>query len=219
MLAVLIIGTVLAWENIRLLNSNLSEARTSAKAAVEAANVARDSLIIENRPWLYFERRPLTRLLQNGDVTTTLATRNAGMTPALNVRGCIAVEIVTGTSPTFGLRPCVATEATVLRPGSEEVTVARAYVPNSKPPALLVPDGPTVLAVAKGASQAFVHGRFDYSDVFGVSHWAEFCEPIYRPISPLTPLELAPSIIACAKHNSMDGNTRTEDQSTERQPQ
>jgi hypothetical protein len=218
-LAVLIIGTKFAWDNIQLLNHNLREATRSANAAVDAANIARDSLVTENRPWIYFERRPLTRLLENSDITTTMAIQSRGATPALNVRGCFAIEVVTTSTPTWGLRPCYAVEINTLRPGSDQAALVQAFMPNSKPPAKLIPDHQLALNVAGGRSYVMVHGRFEYEDVFGVSHWVELCENLFPQFMAQAVGSPHPAIAACAKYNRMDANTRTENQRAERQPQ
>ena len=77
----------------------LKETQISANAASDSAKVARDSMIIANRPWCTFINQikiidPLT--IQDGKITGSFyrITKNSGKSPALKVTANVDVKIV-----------------------------------------------------------------------------------------------------------------------------
>jgi hypothetical protein len=180
--------------------------KTSAEAAKIAADAAKDSaettkiaMQLDQRAWLGIEavspEPPIPEIGKTFIVRITI--KNTGKTPARKIisRGR-GEPIRKDGKPNFSYE-AVEPFSAHLMPGVPASTlVAPMGVPGAN--TSMVVNKPVLDALADGTIAAFVHGRFEYEDIFGKPHWVTYCASLFIPFNG--------QFTFCADHNDTDDN-------------
>lgn len=199
LIAVAIYAVVAIWQGI--------SAHRSAIAARDAANVARDTLVASERPWVGISGSGngnfQLEIAENRPLSVTLYAQNVGKTPALNEIGVNKLTIVPRGNriPDFGgYSKSEAGPPAVLFPGAIATLHNDTSQPdaagNSKPPLTLQ----QVEEFKSGAVQLYVYGSIWYDDTFHTrEHRTDYCF-VYIPDLSKTIANFS----ACKTHNYAD---------------
>lgn len=126
---------------------------------------------------------------------------NTGKTPAKNVTGMIAIDVIKrGEKIDFSYAPGHANyriEAGAIFPQGSITESFEAIHHGSDRAEATVITAPLLAAIMKNQTVAVIHGRIDYSDIFGTKHWTTYCRYVFNPslISP-----------ECTRYNDTDQN-------------
>ncbi len=197
--AVIIYAAITFWQGV--------SAHRSATAARDAANVARDTLVASERPWVGISGSGngnfQLEIAENRPLSVTIYAQNVGKTPALNEIGVNKLTIVPLGSriPDFGgYSKSEAGPPVVLFPGAIATLHNDTSQPdaagNSKPPLTLQ----QVKEFKSGAVQIYVYGSIWYDDTFHTrEHRTDYCF-VYIPDLSKTIANFG----ACKTHNYAD---------------
>jgi hypothetical protein len=156
------------------------ELQKSANAAKSAADVAQQTMRIDQRAWIRFGlvNNQLT-LGQPIDAPVMIGV--AGKTPARKVTGDMKAELLRpDQAPDFVYakgHPHFHLPTVLILPNTDmhlTLTVLRA-APRKKEPDLVLFDSAIQHSIDQGDLLIVVHGMLTYEDVFGVEHWLKFC--------------------------------------------
>jgi hypothetical protein len=158
--------------------------------------IQRNAAMNSERAWVFVSQIDwgFTAPDANGNraLTTTFSVRNAGKTPAKNVRMKAVVEIIkNGQTPTFSYDPATLNMANVLVAGDSK------NFPAPLEPIILSAADWQELHDAKDYLVGYVQTTYD--DVFGKSHWHHYC-------GWTVPTDKTVQVTArsCALYNDMD---------------
>jgi hypothetical protein len=100
---------------------------------------------------------------------------NSGRTPARSIRGSVLSEGVSrGKEPTFVYSKARSFEGGMIPPnGDFHTTVTISHDTNTQKPAPV--DQPILDSLSSGDAKLYIHGEFQYGDIFGCRHWITFC--------------------------------------------
>jgi hypothetical protein len=166
-------------------NSNL-QAQTAFANTTQQAEIAQ-------RAWLNIEVHPLSTEHYAADkpFPTRFRALNVGHSPALDLkRVTYAIKVYKQQNPTFAL-PVPFYSATDLVPSGNLVPGGFIY---SDVTFLL--NSTDVRDIDDGALRLYVYGRVDYSDVFGTTHWTNFCDYLLS----------GGDFAICSEYSQMDNN-------------
>ena len=121
---------------------------------------------------------------------------NGGKTPAKRIRAVAVVEpLPKGEKPTYSYSSDPVIQLGILEPNVEHqfrlLPVLSKSTGEERPLTADIFD-----QLRSGAIQLFTHGRIDYEDVFGQSHWVTFCYFLLVPFNE--------HFGVCADHNDSD---------------
>ncbi|MBZ5562341.1 MAG: hypothetical protein LAP13_07960 [Acidobacteriia bacterium] len=163
----------------------LKEMRMATKAAIGAAQAARDTadsaketMRLNERAWITYGMVN-NQLLDNQPIETPVQIGNTGKTPASKVTGDIVSELLTrGQSPAFiyatGHPRSHLRQSTILP--NQQIHMNVAVLKKGKARPELVPYTSGIRKrLESGELFIVVYGTLTYSDIFGVSHWLHFC--------------------------------------------
>jgi hypothetical protein len=129
------------------------------------------------------------------EVRATL--KNTARTQARNVRGYIAFEgVIKGQSPNFDYTGLDKVELAIMPPEAHHV--ARFMISRSVSTQQVQPVSEAMLSgMTSGQNVLYAHGRLDYEDVQGTTHWVEWCYYLTPDFQSWAP---------CNSHNSSDSD-------------
>lgn len=168
------------------METSTRQAQTAFEATTRQAEIAQ-------RAWMTIEVHPTSTEHYQASKPFTVRFRaaNVGHTPALSVkRVTYAIKVYKSEHPTFSI------------PGTFYAAKDLVYSGNLVPGGFLYSDitlqlSPTeVQDIIDDKIRIFIYGRIEYSDVFGTSHWNNFCDYLLS----------GGDIGICAQHNDMDNN-------------
>jgi hypothetical protein len=121
---------------------------------------------------------------------------NSGKTPAKRIRAVAVVDpLPKGEKPTYSYSSDPVIQLGILEPNVEHqlrlLPVRSKSTGEERPLPAEIFD-----QLKSGAIQLFTHGRIDYEDVFGQSHWVTFCYFLLVPFNE--------HFGVCADHNESD---------------
>jgi len=160
-------------------------AQNAAIAAKDAVDATKSQMQLDQRAWLGVDSiRPDPFIPEIGKpFIVWIAFKNVGKTPARNIVNYGRGEpVLKGRSPNFSysdVRPYV---AGVLQPGgTAATTVAPMTVPGTNQSIIINDD--LMNGMKSEQITIYVHGRFDYQDIFGTSHWVTYCANLIIPFN------------------------------------
>lgn len=189
---------------------------TSAKAALSAANTADSTLRLTERAWIVVKLNPpfdFTKFPDKAPVTLNVTFLNTGKTPAWNVKGTIAANLMpTSYSPDFSYQTGSGEEVTLGGTMSPDHPIIMAITPKITRDNLTISSetGPVGEAatvsenlrinIRKNAWYLAINGRVTYDDIFGDHHWVQFCFPLGND----TTFGFTKANMDCTKYNDTD---------------
>jgi hypothetical protein len=192
-----------AIEANKQIQEQLRIARQQAQAAQDSAEAIRRQMRIDQRAWISVAVSFPQEFKENTTIFGFAHITNSGKTPAKNILGQFVIEKVrNGESPSFtysSTARTIATQGSLFPNASNDVPVewVRAIPRTSNMEPILL--GPTDIADLRAGRIVFViHGRIDYKDVFGMSHWIKACGGTSTPGSYTAK--------KCTDYNDLDNN-------------
>lgn len=177
----------------------------AADAAANAANTAKETLILDQRPWvgLMGGSHVSAEIVKGSPITVTLEVQNVGKTPALEERGIgyLANRPINTPMPNFsGCSRNGASSPVILMPSANAQIRITTDAPGSAgTPAVLTEKD--IDLIDSEQTQLFAYGCFWYKDAFSKEHETDYCLH-YVPASRKG--GSANTFEACPTHNYAD---------------
>ncbi len=182
-------------------------AKKSADAAKSAADIAKDTMRLDQRAWIgvAFGQRPMVK---GAPLIVPIKLTNTGKTPAINVHGAIIINLLReNEEPDFEFKnghPGYLIDIQTIIPNLPQETgfpaVAK-YAPEARVNPILVTDAVNK-GIQSGKLYIAIHGEIRYEDIFGISHWIRFCGYSDKAV------EIRQQSVAsgCGQYNDVDKN-------------
>ncbi len=158
-----------------------------------------NTMRLEQRAWVKVEHK-LQPTAENKPLVADIVIKNTGKTPAKHIAANFRVQIVRKTdSPEMESGFNFHHVSGILHPDTSltnNVPMMRETQSITNPTLLTKAD---LAKVESGEAYIAVFGRVTYSDVYGVSHWVNFCDWGYFKPGPYNAL-------ACVGFNDVDNN-------------
>jgi hypothetical protein len=227
------VNLLIAW----IYWNQLTQMREATQAATKSANTATDSFEINNgnfdrtmsqmlnqitaersqirvdqRAWLWVDIPNPPQWEIGKPIVSTMKVLDSGKTVALNVHADIKVELLPMAQPPdfvykTGHRRCALNTGFIFPNASN--AIVRCFVfdnKTTKKPHILTADDQQLSSAGK--VYVAYHGLVRYQDIFGVSHWVQFCEASFDPSlfqNPKGPEEVR-GIDICQRYEKTDSN-------------
>ena len=156
--------------------STLRQVTKQANSAQGQLRVMQRQLRMDQRAWIIV-KYPTIQLIDGSPITVPLATENIGNTVAKNVSGKVSVYLTkAGGDPDLDYGPGHT---------HYEFGPTGLFIPNT--PDVMnwdaIRDGKKIIlttaahrAIIEGDMLITIHGKIEYRDIFGDSHWLTFCQ-------------------------------------------
>jgi hypothetical protein len=196
-LVFVILTTVGIFYQAHVLNNTDHAIHISSKAATDAVEATKEAMRIDQRAWLgveYIRSNPLVPEIGKPFIVE-VHIKNTGKTPAIKIASRGRGEpVLKGRKPNFsyeGVEPFSA----FMSPGAgTSTTVPPMTIPQTNQSIVINDD--LIKGLTAETFTVFVHGRFDYEDIFGNPHWITYCANLVVPFNG--------QFDFCAEHNDSD---------------
>jgi hypothetical protein len=189
---------VLTFCTLVKVNEQVSVARNQLVASV-------DNFRVDERPWvgISFTAAAKIQVTVGKSFFVPISLINSGKTPAKDVTGNIAIDLVgNGVPIKFTYAPGRASYkifvGTIFPTGMGSVDRSFESIHHgsdkAEPTIITKPIFDSILA---NHVLAVIHGRIEYSDPFGTEHWTTFCRNVFNP--SVIPID-------CMRYNDTDQN-------------
>jgi hypothetical protein len=185
-------------------------AKTLALAAGTQADVANQTMQVDQRPWMNITVGRAA-MIDGRPISIPARIVNSGKTPAFNVQGFAVVNLLSGNAqPDFnygsGVHPKYSFGTGTAIPNvanDQQLPVLPTYVPRSKPINPILATSEIRAGIQDGTLYIAVYGRITYADIFGTDHWINFCSYTQRDGAAISEKATADT---CGPYNDVDKN-------------
>jgi hypothetical protein len=198
------------WATLALSVATLGFLISYTQAAWKTVCEVERQTRLDERPWI----RAITPLalpdhLSAGAVAHfPICVRSLGKTPAQDIDGKIAAEIVReDQSVSLAYGPSIEMKSGIMFPTQEQKVDVSPYTLVADKNVIAEPRPVTkeeVSLLTSGRAEVFIYGEFTFSDVFGTNHWYRFCVA-QSPKQERTQRDWGAKQ-SCGKYNGTDNN-------------
>ncbi len=143
---------------------------------------------LDERPWLIFNSFDGEMAEDGTNLVVKMKYRNTGKTPAVNVQNIMGFAGSTNFIDSMDQKPTPAVYGGIYGPGDSG---------DMRSP----PVPPELLYAEKNGVDMYMFGTIYYDDVFGDSHWTQYCFKIGRPLRGGRQINIS----SVPFHNTVDG--------------
>jgi hypothetical protein len=173
-------------------------ATTAANAAITNNRIASESQRLDQRAWVIVDNYSPTPLKAGEPFGIMVNFKNTGRTPARQMIGWTALDpLPRGKSPTFKQRRQILGGTLPPNGGSHHVTAFQ----NTEEKQVAPLTEASVAAIMRGETVLWIYGGYTYSDVFGASHWMQYCAYYVPPDG--SPGNATGATSFCTHHNDV----------------
>lgn len=186
-----------------------NDTHTLAVTAGTQADVANQTMQIDQRPWMnvVFGQAGLK---DGSPIVMPVRIINSGKTPAYNVQGIVVVNLLSGNDqPDFnygsGIHPKYSINTGIAIPNFPndlQWAILPKYVARDKPINPIVATSAIRKGIEDGRLYIAVYGRITYADTFGTDHWINFCSYAHNAVG----VSDKATADTCGPYNDVDKN-------------
>jgi len=183
--------------------------KRAADAARDSSDVAAKTMHIDQRAWMNVVVGQA--VLQDGSpIKMPLRIVNTGKTPAYNLHGVVVINLLKESEqPDFnfgaGVHPRYSVDGGTAIPNSPTDfawPILPKFVPKDKPIIPIIANDAIKSGMQNGSLYIVVYARITYDDVFGISHWLQFCSYAHNAVG--APEKATAD--TCGPYNDVDKN-------------